>query len=211
MPSPASTAPSGSNGSGVCARTSSMKIVAKTMPASPIGMLIRKIQCQEMKVVMKPPRAGPISGPISAGRVTQTMALINSRRSTLRTRMRRATGVIIAPYRARAETVGGPATHRDEDREREQVGGDRELKRQWTRADIGGDRRERGGDDGRVHVLHEQGDRHDQRHNAFRQHKSAQRPGRACARAQVEEAPRAGGHRGCRMVECGAQVGHAAR
>ena len=97
MPSPASTAPSGSNGSGVCARTSSMKIVAKTMPASPIGMLIRKIQCQEMKVVMKPPRAGPISGPISAGRVTQTMALISSRRSTLRTRMRRATGVIIAP------------------------------------------------------------------------------------------------------------------
>src|SRR6516225_7578052 len=65
-------------------------------------------------------------------------------------------------YRARAETDGGPAAHRDEDREREQVGGDRELKRQRARADIGGDRRQRGGDDGRVHVLHEQGDRHDQ-------------------------------------------------
>src|SRR5581483_7037858 len=28
--------------------------------------------------------------------------------------------------------------------------------------------RQRGGDDGRVHVLHEQGDRHDQRHDAMR-------------------------------------------
>jgi hypothetical protein len=46
---------------------------------------------------MKPPSAGPISGPISAGSVTQTMALTSSRRSTLRTRMRRATGVIMAP------------------------------------------------------------------------------------------------------------------
>ena len=74
-----------------------MKIVANTMPAKPIGMLIRKIQCQEMNVVMKPPSAGPISGPISAGSVTQTIALTSSRRSMLRTRMRRATGVIIAP------------------------------------------------------------------------------------------------------------------
>jgi hypothetical protein len=48
MPSPASTAPTASNGSGVSARTSSMKSVAKMMPASPIGMLIRKIQCQEI-------------------------------------------------------------------------------------------------------------------------------------------------------------------
>ena len=46
---------------------------------------------------MKPPSGGPSSGPISAGRVTQTMALTSSRLSTLRTRIRRATGVIIAP------------------------------------------------------------------------------------------------------------------
>jgi len=32
-----------------------MKIVASAMPASPIGMLIRKIQCQEIYVVMKRP------------------------------------------------------------------------------------------------------------------------------------------------------------
>ena len=48
-------------------------------------------------MVMKPPSAGPSSGPISAGSVTQTMALISSRLSTLRTRIRRATGVIMAP------------------------------------------------------------------------------------------------------------------
>jgi hypothetical protein len=46
---------------------------------------------------MKPPSAGPMSGPISAGSVTQIMALISSRLSTLRTRIKRATGVIIAP------------------------------------------------------------------------------------------------------------------
>ena len=48
-------------------------------------------------MVMKPPSAGPSRGPINAGNVTHTMALISSRRSTLRTRIRRATGVIIAP------------------------------------------------------------------------------------------------------------------
>ena len=33
----------------------------------PIGTLIRKIQCQVKKVVMKPPTGGPTSGPTSAG------------------------------------------------------------------------------------------------------------------------------------------------
>ena len=46
---------------------------------------------------MKPPSGGPISGPTSAGSVTHTMALISSRLSTLRTRMSRPTGVIMAP------------------------------------------------------------------------------------------------------------------
>ena len=48
-------------------------------------------------MVMNPPSGGPSNGPISAGSVTQTMALISSRFSTLRTRIKRATGVIIAP------------------------------------------------------------------------------------------------------------------
>ena len=69
--------------------------------------------------------------------------------------------------RARAEAVGGPAADRNEDREREQIGGDRELQRQRAGADVGGDRRQRGRDHRRVHVLHEQGDRDDQRHDAF--------------------------------------------
>jgi hypothetical protein len=46
---------------------------------------------------MKPPSGGPISGPTSAGSVTQTMALMSSRLSTLRTNMSRPTGVIMAP------------------------------------------------------------------------------------------------------------------
>jgi len=107
MPSPASTMPTASNGSGRSARRSSMKSVASTMPAIPIGILMRKIQCQVMYVVMKPPSAGPISGPTSAGIVTQTMALISSRRSTVRTRIKRPTGVIIAPpmpWKMRATT-----------------------------------------------------------------------------------------------------------
>ncbi len=75
-----------------------------------------------------------------------------------------------AEHGAGAEAVGGPAADRDEHREREQVGGDRELERERVRADVGGDRGERRRDHGRVHVLHEQGDRDDQRHDAFGQH-----------------------------------------
>ena len=44
------------------------------MPARPIGTLIRKIQCQVKKVVMKPPTGGPTSGPIRPGMVSQAMA-----------------------------------------------------------------------------------------------------------------------------------------
>ena len=46
---------------------------------------------------MKPPSGGPQIGPISAGMVTSDMALSRSFLSMLRTRMRRPTGVIIAP------------------------------------------------------------------------------------------------------------------
>ena len=46
---------------------------------------------------MKPPTGGPITGPISAGIVTQAMALTSSRFSMLRTSTSRPTGVIIAP------------------------------------------------------------------------------------------------------------------
>ena len=153
---------------------------------------------------MKPPSGGPSSGPISAGSVTQIMALTSSRWSTLRTRISRATGVIIAPpmpstMRAATNCVSVPDnaqpiepsmktaiaarnTVRAPKRSAVQpltgmktasdsrYDGDRELERERAGADIGRDRRQRGGDHGRIHVLHEQGDRHDQRHDAFGRH-----------------------------------------
>ena len=46
---------------------------------------------------MKPPTGGPSTGPISAGVVTQAMALTKSRLAMLRTSTMRPTGVIMAP------------------------------------------------------------------------------------------------------------------
>ena len=85
------------------------------MPASPIGTLMRKIQCQVKKVVMKPPSGGPMIGPISAGMVSHAMADTSSLRGTARTRTRRATGVIIAPpmpckKRDRTNAISDPET-----------------------------------------------------------------------------------------------------
>ena len=76
---------------------SGRKRVASQMPISPIGTLIRKIQCQVKKVVMKPPTGGPTSGPTSAGMVSQAIAETSSRFGVARTSTSRATGVIIAP------------------------------------------------------------------------------------------------------------------
>src|SRR3954462_8521429 len=67
------------------------------MPSSPIGILIRKIQCQEKYVVMKPPSGGPITGPTRAGTVTHAIALTSALLSIERSSTRRPTGVIIAP------------------------------------------------------------------------------------------------------------------
>ena len=48
-------------------------------------------------MVRKPPSTGPIIGPNRAGMVTQIIATTSSRLSTVRTRISRATGVIMAP------------------------------------------------------------------------------------------------------------------
>ncbi len=170
------------------------------MPSSPIGTLIRKIQCQVKKVVMKPPTGGPTSGPISAGMVSQAIAETSSRFGVARTSTRRATGVIMAPpmpCRKRASheaaertrhgagdraddedadrgaedalgavAVGHPAADRNEDGERDQIGGERQLQRDRAGADVVRDRRQRGRDHRRIHVLHEQGDREDERDGA---------------------------------------------
>ena len=48
-------------------------------------------------MVMKPPSGGPITGPISAGTVTQAIALTSALLSIERSSTSRPTGVIIAP------------------------------------------------------------------------------------------------------------------
>ena len=60
--------------------------------------------------MMKPPSGGPITGPISAGTVTQAMASTSALLSTERSSTSRPTGVIIAPpmpcrMRARTKSV----------------------------------------------------------------------------------------------------------
>lgn len=62
-----------------------------------MGMLIRKIQCHDMYVTMKPPSGGPITGPSSAGIDRNDMALSRSCLGTVRSRMMRPTGTIMAP------------------------------------------------------------------------------------------------------------------
>jgi hypothetical protein len=44
-----------------------MKTDDRAMPRRPIGILMKKIQRQWKKVVMKPPRGGPTTGPTRAG------------------------------------------------------------------------------------------------------------------------------------------------
>ena len=102
------------------ARCRAARAPASQMPASPIGTLIRKIQCQVKKVVMKPPTGGPTSGPTSAGMVSQAIAETSSRFGVARTSTSRATGVIIAPpmplREAREHEIEQRARHRAGDR-----------------------------------------------------------------------------------------------
>ena len=105
------------------------------------------------------------------------------------------TKIAAREHAAGAEAVGGPAARRDEYCEREQVGGDGEFQRQRTCADVGRDRRQRGRDHGRIEILHEQGARHDQRHEAgCDAWKLGQRGGRAVLAFQSQ--------RGC-AASCG--------
>ena len=56
----------------------------------------------------------------------------------------------------RAELVRDPAAQGDKDGERQQVGGHRQFQRNRVFANIAGNRGKRGGDHGRVHLLHEE-------------------------------------------------------
>jgi hypothetical protein len=74
-----------------------MKRLTSVTPATPIGRLMKKIQRQEAKVVMKPPMGGPITGPIRAGMVSHVIACTSSDLGTDLRSTRRPTGVIRAP------------------------------------------------------------------------------------------------------------------
>ena len=63
----------------------------------------------------------------------------------------------------RADAVGEPAADRDEDREAEEIGADREIEPQRALAQRQGDGRQGGGEHRRIQVLHEQGAGDDQR------------------------------------------------
>ena len=67
-----------------------------------------------------------------------------------------------AEHRARAEAVRDPAGGGNEHRERQHVGGERELEDDRILMQVERDRRQRGRNDGPVHVLHEQGGRDDE-------------------------------------------------
>ena len=67
-----------------------------------------------------------------------------------------------AEHRARAEAVGDPARGGNEHRERQHVGGQRELEDDWVLVQVKRDRRQRGRNDGAVHVLHEERGRDDE-------------------------------------------------
>src|SRR5262245_65576323 len=80
------------------------------MPTIPTGMLIQKIQRQDAKVEIAPPSGGPITGPISAGMVSQASAEISSALGTVRRMTSRTTGTIMAPpmpWRMRKATKYG--------------------------------------------------------------------------------------------------------
>ena len=79
---------------------------------------------------------------------------------------RMKTPIADAEHALGAEPVGHPAADRNEDGERDEIGGQRQLERDRAGADVGGDRRQRRRDHGRIHVLHEQGDREDERDGA---------------------------------------------
>ena len=62
-------------------------------------MLIRKIQRHEAKVTIAPPNNGPAMRPMVGGTVNQTIAATMRALGTLRSRISRPTGTIMAPPR----------------------------------------------------------------------------------------------------------------
>ena len=78
---------------------SSMNSIAIAMLSKPKGIFTRKIQRQLVQVTIAPPSSGPSMRPITGGTVNQTIAAISCVAGTLRSRISRPTGSIIAPPR----------------------------------------------------------------------------------------------------------------
>ncbi len=67
------------------------------MPSTPIGRLIRKIQCHVATSTSHPPKVGPINGPINPARLIKLMAERNCERGIIFSNAKRPTGISNAP------------------------------------------------------------------------------------------------------------------
>ena len=106
-PRPESKKPTTSSFGTLSTWVSGISTLASTKARMPKGRFIQNTQRQPTVSVMKPPTGGPTSGPIRAGMVSQASASTSSALGTVRRRMMRPTGTIIAPpmpCKARAAT-----------------------------------------------------------------------------------------------------------
>ena len=74
-----------------------MALTQIQQPNMPIGILIRKIQCQDAASTNQPPRVGPIKGPIKPARLIRLMADKNWVRGMIFSIAKRPTGKSKAP------------------------------------------------------------------------------------------------------------------
>ena len=91
-----------------------------------------------------------------------------------------------AKHAPRAEFIRRPAGERDEDGERQQIGGEREFERHRVFMQIRRHGGEGGGEHGAVELLHEQGGRDDQRRDDV----GGSAPRYGCERRQISFSPR---------------------
>ena len=94
---PVSARPARSGGPGRVGATCGIFHATSTKPITPIGTLIQNTARQENRSVSTPPSGGPVTGPSSAGMVSQAMAESMSFFATPRSSSNRPTGTIMAP------------------------------------------------------------------------------------------------------------------
>ena len=77
--------------------TFGMALKVMRQPKTPIGILIRKIQCQVVTSTNQPPNVGPMSGPIKPARLIRLIADKNCARGITLSMAKRPTGRSNAP------------------------------------------------------------------------------------------------------------------